>query len=183
MKKYSILFVLLFVVSFVSAQKIKARKGYTPQIGVMVDMLEEGKKEIYKRVKNLNQDQTDYLMDEKANRIGALIMHILAVETVYQIETFEGRYFSEEEKLKWDAALNLDDKGREELKGNPIKHYLDIWDEVREKTLKVLKTKDDKWLSTNYDMVSNYHWSWYHVMEHQAKHFGQISMLLERMPK
>lgn len=149
----------------------------------MVDMLENLKGRITKRVKNMSVDQTDFLMDEKANRIGTLIIHLAAIEAAYQSETFEGRYFNEEEKLKWSNAIDLGDKARNEFKGKPIKYYLDIWSEVRKKTLTTLKTKDDKWLLNKLDLVTNYHYAWFHVMEHQANHMGQIMMIMARMPK
>ena len=64
----------------------------------------------------------------------------------------------------------------------PITYYLGIWDEVREESLRLLKTKDDKWFAKNVKGSSmNNHWAWYHVMEHQANHMGQIRMILKRM--
>ena len=27
----------------------------------------------------------------------------------------------------------------------------------------------------------NNHWAWYHVMEHQANHMGQIRLIIKRM--
>lgn len=95
--------------------------------------------------------------------------------------TFENRGFNKDEKL-WDTALNLGDRGREELINQPIKYYLDIWDDVRKETLKLLKKKDDKWFEKMVEGSSmNNHWAWYHVMEHQANHMGQIRLIIKRM--
>ncbi len=38
-------------------------------------------------------------------------MHLAAAEKYYQVFTFENRGFNEEEKKKWNAALNLDQAG------------------------------------------------------------------------
>ena len=74
------------------------------------------------------------------------------------------------------------DEGRETIKGQPISYYLEMWDEVRKETLKLLKTKDDKWFDDKVKGSSmNNHWAWYHVMEHQANHMGQIRLIIKRM--
>ncbi len=57
---------------------------------------------------------------------------------------------------------------------------MDIWDTVRKDTKKMLKAKDDEWLKKKAGGM-NYHWAWYHVMEHQANHMGQIRLILKRV--
>jgi uncharacterized damage-inducible protein DinB len=124
----------------------------------------------------------DFLLDEEANRVGALILHLAATERYYQVYTFENRGFNEEEKRQWETALNLGDEARATIVNQPIEYYLDIWDEVRAETLRLLKTVDDKWLNSMVkgSNMSN-HWAWYHVMEHQANHMGQIRLIINRM--
>ncbi|MFH6603114.1 DinB family protein [Maribacter algicola] len=146
-------------------------------------MLEDLKKRITEEVKDLDQSQTDFEFDENANSIGALVMHLVATEAYYQIETLEGRQWTEEEREHLGVGGELNDKSKKVLKGKPIRHYLDLWDEIREKTLAGLKTKDDKWFSSNIEEGINYHWVWYHVMEHQANHMGQIALVKNRLPK
>lgn len=179
-----VLIALCFSFSIISAQnKIEPRKGYTPQIGAMVEMLDDLKDRVTRRVKNIDQAQTDFLLDENANSVGAMILHLAATEAIYQKMSFEDRQFNEEENKKWNTALNLGDAGRKELQGKPISYYLDIWSEVRAKTLATLKRKDDAWFNSNMGMGMNHHWAWFHVMEHQANHMGQIAFLASRWPK
>jgi uncharacterized damage-inducible protein DinB len=98
------------------------------------------------------------------------------------VYTFGGRGFNREEQAKWKAGMDLGDLGRSELKDKPISYYLDIWDEVRKESLRLLKTKDDKWFKSKVSGSSmNNHWAWYHVMEHQANHMGQIRMIVKRV--
>jgi len=155
----------------------------SPQIGAMISMLEDLKNRVERKVKNMSKYEIDYLHDEKANRIGALIMHLAAAEAYYQVFTFEGRGFNEEEKKKWDVALNLDKGGRDAFKGHEVQYYLDIYNEVRAKTIEELKKRDDKWFE---EMQPTYGWSnhycWFHVMEHQSSHLGQILFLAKRIP-
>ena len=79
---------------------INPREGYSPQIGALVEMLDDLKGRITRRVQNLDQKQTDFLLDNDANRIGALILHLAATEKFYQVLTFENRGYNKEEAKK-----------------------------------------------------------------------------------
>lgn len=181
MRQFTLILSFFLFLGSLQAQKIVGPKAYSPQIGTTVSMLEDLKNRVTRSVVNLTQEETDFLLDEDANRIGAMILHLAAVERYYQVYTFENRGFNKEEQKKWGAAMDLGDKGREELVGKPISYYLEIWDEVRAETLRLLKTKDDKWFAKNVKGSNmNNHWAWYHVMEHQANHMGQIRMISKR---
>jgi hypothetical protein len=163
--------------------KIGGVEGASPQIGAMISMLEDLKDRVENKVKNMSQYELDYLHDEKANRIGSLIMHLAAAEVFYQVFTFENREFNEEEKKKWEVALNLDKGGRDTFQGHPVQYYLDIYNEVRAKTIAELKKRDDAWFDETIkgSGVTN-HYCWFHVMEHQSSHLGQILFLSKRIP-
>ncbi|NER18350.1 DinB family protein [Spongiivirga citrea] len=181
--KKAALAISFLLISFISQAQyeIKSIEGYSPNIGVLITMLDDLKERVTSSVRDLNQEQTDFLLDDNANRIGAMIYHLAATEKYYQLYTFEGRQFNAEEQKTWGLALGLGESGRDSklLKGKPIKYYLDIWDDVRADTKKMLKTKDDAWLNTKASRM-NYHWAWYHVMEHQANHMGQIRLIQKR---
>ena len=182
--KNTVLLILCFSFSFVNAQyEIKPEKGYTPQIGIMVDMLEDLKDRISEITRDLDQAETDYLFDDNANSIGALIMHLVATEAYYQVETLEGRTWTDEEAEFWEIGGGLGEKSRDKLKGKPIKYYLDLWDQVRKKTLEGLKAKDDAWFAASIDERMNNHWAWFHILEHSANHMGQIALVKNRLPK
>lgn len=183
-KKNVALIVLCFTLSLARAQyEIKPVEGYTPQIGIMVDMLEEIKDRITEDVRDLNQAETDYLFDDKANSIGAIIMHLAATESYSQVETLEERTWTDKEEEFWGIAGGLGTESRDKLKGKPIKYYLDLWNQVREKTLKGLKARDDEWFASSIDETMNNHWAWFHILEHQAHHMGQIALVKKRLPK
>lgn len=164
--------------------ELKPEKGYSQNIGTTVFMLENLKTRITNNVKKLTPAQTDYLLVPDANRIGAMIFHLAATEKYYQVYTLENRELNEAEKAQWEMPLELGDPARTALVGKPISYYLDIWDGVRKETLRLLKTKDDKWfdaLVKGSDM--NNYFAWFHVMEHQSNHMGQIQMIKNRLPK
>lgn len=163
--------------------KIGNVEGASPQIGAMISMLEDLKDRVENTVKNMDKYEIDYLHDEEANRIGALVMHLAAAEAYYQVVTFENREFNPEEKKKWGLALDLDKGGRNEIKGHDIQYYLDLYNEVRAKTITELKKKDDAWFAIEhkkYGVTNQY--CWFHVMEHQSSHLGQILFLKKRIP-
>ena len=182
--KFVISIVLLstFTLSAYGQNRIQPVKGYSTQIGTMVSMMQDLKGRIARSVQNLNQKETDFLLDKNANRIGALILHLAATEKYYQVYTFENRGFNKEEQAMWETALNLGNEARETIKNRPMEYYLNIWDEVRNESLRLLKRKDDKWFEANVKGSSmNNHWAWYHVMEHQANHLGQIRLIIKRI--
>ncbi len=162
---------------------IVSNEENSPQITAMISMLEDLKNRVERKVKNMNTYEIDYLHDEKANRIGALVMHLAAAEVYYQVYTFEGRGFNDEEKEKWGIALDLGDKAREKYKGHPIDYYLDEYNKVREKTIKELKKRNDDWFKEVQPLYGkSNHYCWFHVMEHQSSHLGQILFLHKRIP-
>jgi len=185
MKKATIVLVLIMISTIAFGQNlIKSEKGYTNDVGNLVAMLNDLKGRVTSSVQGLTPEETDFLLDENANRIGAMILHLAATEVYYQAYTFENRSLNKEEQQQWNAALNLGEIGRKELQGKPIGYYIEIWDKVRTKTLKLLKAKDDKWLQEKNKAGSmNNFWAWYHVMEHQANHMGQIRLIAKRIPK
>ncbi len=176
--------VLVFLsASIATAQyEMKVAQGYTPKIGLMVSMLEDLKARITAEVKDLNQSEIDFEFDEKANSIGALVMHLVATEAYYQVETLKNRKWTDEEAESWGIGSNLGEDSRREFKEKPIQYYLNLWDDLRLKTLEGLKNKDDDWFASEIDEGINHHWVWYHVMEHQANHMGQIALVKNRLP-
>lgn len=167
------------------------RPGYSPQIGSFVSQLTWLREVngVLTATKGLTQADLDYLFDKNANTLGALMLHLAAAETYYQMNTFDGMAWgswSSEVKKKWDAAMNLGDAGRATVKGHDRGYYVSILNEVREKTLAEFRKKDDKWFlaadaSWPWGPTNNF-CKWFHVCEHEAHHTGQIAMLRKRLP-
>lgn len=159
-------------------------EGYSQQIGTLITMLNNLKERIEYTVVDLSQAELDFIIDEEANSIGALLAHLIATEKLYQIITFEQRDPSGDEMSILNDAMELGDEGRKNLKGIDVKKYLEAFTEARLKTMELLKEKDDEWLAKipNGSSVSNF-FSWFHVMEHQSSHLGQILLLKKRIPE
>lgn len=161
-------------------------KGYTPQIGSLVSMLDWISNSVIQYHSNLSIEQLDYLYDDESNSIGALMMHLAATEVIYQDLTFHGlEDFSSENKKKWGTAMGLGKQARKEINGNPVSFYQDLYTEVRNETKKQLKSRDDKWLLSGEteDWNWNNYCKWFHVVEHYANHRGQMTWIMKRLPK
>ena len=115
MKRQIQILVLITVLStsaLFAQYEIKPPKGYTTEIGNMVSMLDNLKQRVERLVVDLDQEGTDFLIDENANSAGAIIYHLAATEAYYQAYTFEGRQFNKEEEKKWATALSLGGKSK-----------------------------------------------------------------------
>jgi uncharacterized damage-inducible protein DinB len=165
------------------------KPGYSPQVGTLVSMLTWMRPAVTGPVKGISQANLDYLFDANANSIGALLLHLAATETLYQINTFEGvsiKDFPKSYDEKWGTAMDLGDRGRKTIKGHDLKFYVDAMTEVRERSLAEFKKRDDTWLMAvdekwGWGSTNNY-CKWFHVCEHESHHAGQIDLLLKRLP-
>lgn len=168
---------------------IGPKTGYKPMIGTLVSMLENMTFQLKDTIKDLTEKELDHQFDDKANTIGALILHIISSEKFHQIETFYERPMNEEEMNIWAPARNLGDKLSKTIKGHDVNHYITIMDEVREESLEGLKTRDDEWLldldpiDATEEMPVNRFYRWFHACEHMSNHRGQIKFLMSRLPK
>ena len=164
------------------------RPGYAPQVGTLVSMLDWMRMVVVNTVHGLGPKELDYLHDPKANTIGAMLLHLAALEVYYQVTTFTDRKdLNAAEKKKWQAALNLGEAGRKEIKGHALNYYLEALQRTREYTLAQFRQRDDKWLmqvdpAGFGGQPTNNYCKWFHVCEHESNHNGQIKWLLSRLP-
>jgi hypothetical protein len=162
--------------------------GFTPEIGTLTSMMAFTREQVVHNVKGLSQQDLDFLLDDKANTIGALLLHLAATETYFQMSTFGGMKWdswSDEVKKKWDIPMNLGEPARKAIKGNSLDYYLDALHQTREKSLAEFRKRDDKWLPTvvtDGDFSANNYAKWFHVAEHESNHDGQIKFLKNRLP-
>lgn len=167
------------------------KPGYSPQVGAFVSTLTWMREAngVIRATKDLTMADLDYLFDRNANTIGALMLHLAATETYYQLNTFEGKKWDtwpDSVKQQWDAAMDLGDAGRKTIKGHDRDYYLKILQETRAKSLAEFGKRDDAWLmAVDKDWPwgpTNNYCKWFHVCEHEAHHTGQIAFLRKRLP-
>ena len=159
---------------------IKEQKGYAPQIGHLVSQMDYARKTTLDSIEGCTQEELYGLLSSDGNTIGALLLHMAAIERGFQIEFFDGRNPNEEEMEEWGAAYGLGARGRKEIVGHPLSFYIATLRRVRQKTLTVLADKPDEWLyeECRWDgHPSNHYFIWFHVMEDEINHRGQIRLM------
>jgi uncharacterized damage-inducible protein DinB len=161
--------------------------GFAPQVGRLVVMLSYVRRTTLHAVQGLTVSQLDHLQDPESNSIGALLAHIAAIEVAYQCSTFEQRRLSLAEQARWGAALELGLRGRREIRRQDLGYYLSMLDEVRAHTLRELAGRDDTWLEETTPFwggqPANNYFKWFHVLEDEVNHRGQVRWLRRRLPR
>jgi hypothetical protein len=164
---------------------ITSTPGYARQIGHLVAMLVYVRCSTLNAVAGLSVTQLDHLPHPEGNSMGALLTHIAALERVNQVAIFENRVFTPKEEARWEAACSLGDRGRAELRGRPLEHYVALLEEVRAVTLEQLSRRSDDWLYEQTPfwggMPANNYFKWFHVCEDELSHSGQIKLLRKRV--
>jgi len=164
------------------------RSGYTDEVSILISMMDWMRRTVLRGVQNISQKELDFLLDEDSNTIGAMLIHLAGTERYYQIDTFKGiskkkLSFGVSDEM-WDAASSLGNKGRTAFKGKSPAFYMDKLAEVREFSLNELKNRDDDWLyeSTEFfgNQPTNNYCKWFHVVEHESNHNGQIRIIKKR---
>jgi hypothetical protein len=164
---------------------IEPTPGYTPHIGVLVSTMQRCRETTILLVQDLTTAQLDYLFDDQDNSIGALLLHLGAIEAAYQEITFFDRNIRDNPARfpTWEIPMNLGAPARAQIRGYPASYYLDALARLREETFALLKQRDDQWLwaiGPESDNINNYY-QWYHVYEDEINHRGEMHWRLSRM--
>ncbi|MHA1759804.1 MAG: DinB family protein [Candidatus Heimdallarchaeota archaeon] len=151
----------------------------TPRVALLYSQQEEVRTNLLKMVKDIDDSDLDYTPDErKIETIGTLLLHIAVVEWSWIIGGLEKRELS---NGKWNVAFPLR-KGVDlpQQVGKGLEYYLEKLKEVRLEVYEKLKGLTDKDLDTVIESgkyKSTVEWMLHHVIEHEAEHLGQISLL------
>ncbi|MEF2277861.1 DinB family protein [Deinococcus sp. YIM 134068] len=159
---------------------IEPAPGYTPHIGVLVAMMNYARLTTLQAVGGLSVEELDAIPPGFSNSIGMLLAHIAAVDRLYQRLSFENRGFDKGEMAVYGGAISFGQEG-ERVRGFELGHYLDDLEAARADTLAELARRDDTWLASNLQVPDfdypNHHWAWFHVMEDEVSHRGQIRII------
>ncbi|MFW9849553.1 MAG: DinB family protein [Candidatus Thorarchaeota archaeon] len=158
----------------VSLQK---SENLEPRITQMYGMLEKVRERLLKRIEGLTQKELDFTPNEEnIESIGTLLLHIAGVEWSW---IFEDMDHQEMDYEKWKHAFAVRE-GIPQLKGKKLKFYTDRLSEVREEVLERISELSDSELDHLIELdqaAVSIEWILFHIIEHEAMHIGQISML------
>ena len=167
--------------------RIREQAGFSPKIGELMSMLDYTRTVTLADVEGLSIEQLDYLAEGHSNSIGALLKHMAAIEFVHQVIAFENRDLTAQELETWLVPLELGDKARSEIRNRPLDDYVAELKKVRDKTLSLLESVDDSWLYEEgqyYNGITyNKYYLWFHVVEDETSHRGQIRILKRMLEK
>lgn len=165
--------------------KVKDIEDYPKQIGHLISMMNYARITTFDSVKGLSTSELDFLLDEKSNSIGMLLFHIASVEYIYHKSTIENRKLNDSEIERWKPALELGDLGRSKIKGHSLDFYINQLSDIRKKTLEDFQKLEDDWLYIETDYwdgkKANNYFKWFHVLEDEINHRGQIRFLKKRI--
>lgn len=160
---------------------IQEQEGYTLKIGLLVSMLQNSRHHLLRAVRDLSQAELDAKPTAAVNTIASLLAHLNAAETMFQRMTFEGKRFEPDEiQLQADFRLENSDQPRNQ----PLEVYLAALTEARAKTLQGMKAREDAWLETSTTFSgrpANWHYYWFHYMQDEVRHTGQISLIRKHL--
>lgn len=168
---------------------IGPRAGFTPHMGTLLSMMTWMRQVILTPVRGMTVEQLDFVLDDHANSIGSMLLHLAATERFYQVHTFEGKSWgnwSDADKKRFGVAMGLGNEARKTIKGQNLDYYLSTLKEVRENTIAEFKKRDDQWLFAVDEKwpwgPTNNYCKWFHVCEHESNHNGQIKFIKSRLP-
>lgn len=163
--------------------RIEAEPPYTPQIGLLVDMLKYARHTTLQAVEGLSVSELDARPPGFTNSAGMLLAHIAATDRIYQHLSFGGVDPMEPllpEYAPYVGAMTFGEAG-ERVTGLSLERHLSELAAARAETLSTLAQKDDAWLASRlsvpYFGYANQHWAWFHVMEDEVSHRGQIRLI------
>ncbi|WP_310582103.1 DUF664 domain-containing protein [Deinococcus sp.] len=162
-------------------RRIEPQPEYSPHIGALVQMMAYARMTTLKAVEGMGVAELDATAPGFSNSVGMLLAHMAATDRIYQAASFENRDpFETPEYVPYQGAMTFGWKGGK-VQGRTLVSLLTELAEIRAHTLSQLSQRDDDWLASaltapGFEDV-NQHWAWFHVMEDELSHWGQIRIL------
>jgi len=164
---------------------LRIDKDLSPKIGLIYSMLEENRKKTKRLVLGMKSEHLVWQPDPHANTIGTLLLHIAEAELNWMQKEIAGKPLTQEQKEEFRYDI-YGSAGHKQIESHHLDFFLRKLDRVRAYTRKVLGRLKDSDLATVHregkERITN-GWILYHLIEHEASHFGQIANLTNRMKK
>ena len=162
---------------------LNRRGDLSPRVAFLFSMMDRIRSRLLRVIEDLTDDVIDYSPDvEGIETIGTLLLHIAGVEWSY---IFEDIGEEEMDYEKWKHAFALREENLPQLTKQSLQFYIDRLTEVRSEVFTRLRNLDD---SNLHKLVGvggaevSIEWILFHLLEHEAMHIGQIS-ILKRLAK
>lgn len=165
--------------------------GFAPGIRHYVAQLAETRAGLLKPVADLTSAQLSWHPNPETESIGTQLLHVAAVEWSWIFEEIFRR--SGEEYDGWEEAMPIR-FGLPQVRDRPLSYFTDRLDRVRGEALAALRglTDDDlprlvadasppPGVAAGSELYS-IDWVLFHLVEHEARHAGQVELLARLLP-
>src|ERR1017187_3326860 len=103
--------------------RIESGAGKSAEADYLMAMKHDARATTIRYLKDITQEELDWVPFEGWNSIGALLTHIICCDRYFRIWAIEGREFTEEEKAQLIPGVELG-KYVAGFKGKTIEYYL-----------------------------------------------------------
>ena len=112
-----------------------------------------------------------------------MLKHIASLEYQFQLVTFANRKLNAAELKIWKGCF-ANELSLNYSKNHTSAYYISTLKKQRKNTLQGLKLKTNKWLLADNELYpqANNLFFWYHLIEDELCHTGQIKYILKRVP-
>lgn len=164
---------------------LRIDKKFSPKVGLIHSMLEENRFKLKRMVKSLKPKHLAWQPDKDTNSVGTLLLHIAEAELFWMQEVIAGKPLTKKQKQEFRCDL-YGGQNTSQIEKHPLKFFFAKLDKVRAYTGRVLGKLRDKDLDqvhrSEKERITN-GWILYHLIEHEASHFGQIGSLKNKMKR
>ncbi len=152
--------------------------GYSPKVSSYLAMFENNRERLFHQLKDVTDQMLDYTPNDKTvETIGTLLLHIAATEKDWISVVIDNQ---EPDNGIWKYAIATRFDDLKQLKEKGLQFYLDKLNETREKTVNRFRRFTDEELKEVVTYTSDtftIEWILFHLINHEAMHLGQISLL------
>jgi DinB superfamily len=155
-------------------------------IEYLLGILKDTRTTTLSTIRNLTTQELDWQYEESWNTIGALLLHISAIEHYFRIVYVENRELTDPENTELMPAADMGIHIPSLITGKNIDEYIHELSISRQKLLVSLEKLSFENFSRTFKTLDdgsecNLAWLLYHMNEDEIYHRGQISMLKKLM--
>ncbi|MBS1715227.1 MAG: DinB family protein [Armatimonadetes bacterium] len=163
---------------------VKPLEGFHPETGLLLAALVDSTREWRENLESPPVEALAWQPSPGSHSIGALILHIVDVES-YWFENFAGgrerdpeetKLFLSEETQQYGASWPLPP-------AQPVEWYFDLHDRIRERSFEALRGIEPDKEFARRDFTCTLRWVVAHVVQHDSYHGGQAVLLHELWKK
>jgi uncharacterized damage-inducible protein DinB len=166
----------------IERRTIEPVEGFSREIGFYLDAWEKSRAELRESVSDLSKEELAKRLSPNAHQIGNLILHIAEAEAHWILSIVAGEELSDEIKkfVHWNDSTETDFAGKNYSAGECVERI----DKIGGKSREILAKFTDEDLEKLIDYERNgkcvevsLRWVLCHLIDHEANHKGQISMM------